>query len=356
MRPAQRLLLLAIAFGATVVIAAVGRAPSFANPAASVRKEAAPGVLRVQLEQDSAAAERRRRIGAVRNWGYLLNSIDAAIVASAPHQLLVIDNGISANRRFVRELAREGEVARMKQHPDGSPRILLAYLSIGEAERYRSYWRPEWYDTAKRPVWLGDVNPIWDGNYDVQFWHPDWQRLMFGAPEAYLDRILAQGFDGAFLDRADVWAKWEKVRPSARADMVTFVRRLAEHARKRSPDFLMVMQNAEELLDDTQLMSAIDGVAKEDLLYGIDHTEAANRPEDVTGSLKYLQMARRAGRKVLVVEYLSDPIKMTAASKRIVEQGFVPYFAPRLLNCLNPPAVSATPGSAAAALPEHPCR
>jgi cysteinyl-tRNA synthetase len=356
MRPAQRLLLLAIALGATVVVAAVGRAPSFANPAASVRKDAAPGTLRVQLEQDSAAAERRRRIGAVRNWGYLLNSIDAATVAAASHQLLVIDNGISANRRFVREFARESEVARMKQHPDGGKRLLLAYLSIGEAERYRSYWRPEWYDIAKRPAWLGDVNPIWDGNYDVQFWHPDWQQLMFGAPEAYLDRIIDQGFDGALLDRADVWANWEKVRPSARADMVTFVRRLAEHARKRSPDFLMVMQNAEELLDEPALMSAIDGVAKEDLLYGIDHTEAANKLEDVTASLKYLQLARRAGRKVLVVEYLSDPMKMTAAAKRILDQGFVPYFAPRLLNCLNPPAVPAPPAAAPAALPEHPCR
>ena len=76
--------------------------------------------------------------------------------------------------------------------PDGSLWILLAYLSSARAERYRSYWRPEWYDTAKRPVWLGDVNPIWDGNYDVEFWHPDWQQLMFGMPEAYLDRILAK--------------------------------------------------------------------------------------------------------------------------------------------------------------------
>ena len=38
MRPAQPLVLLAIALGATAVIAAVGWAPSFANPAATVRK------------------------------------------------------------------------------------------------------------------------------------------------------------------------------------------------------------------------------------------------------------------------------------------------------------------------------
>jgi cysteinyl-tRNA synthetase len=337
------------------VIAVAGWTSSLANPFATV-PQAPPSLLRVQLDPDSAAAERRRRISAVRNWGYLLSSIDVGAIAAAPHQLMVIDNGVSANRRFVRERAREGEVARMKRLPDGSPRILLAYLSIGEAERYRSYWQPEWYNPAKKPVWLGDVNPLWDGNYDVQFWHPEWQQLMFGTPEAYLDRIMAQGFDGAYLDRADVFSKWESARPSARADMVTFVRRLAEHARRRNPDFLVVMQNAEELLDDAQLMGAIDGVAKEDLLHGIDNTEAANRPTDVASSLKYLQMARRAGRKVLVVEYLSDPTKMAAAAKRILEQGFVPYFAPRLLNCLNPPAVSATPGPAPAALPDHPCR
>ena len=49
-------------------------------------------------------------------------------------------------------------------------------------------------------------------------------------------------------------------------------------------------------------------------------------------------MARDAGRKALVVEYLGDAAKVTGAAKRIMDAGFVPYFAPRLLNCLNPPA------------------
>ena len=71
-------------------------------------------------------------------------------------------------------------------------------------------------------------------------------------------------------------------------------------------------------------------------------------------SLKQLRMARDAGRKVLVVEYLSDPVKVTAAAKRILDEGFVPYFAPRLLNCLNPPAAACR--CRRAACPAMPCR
>jgi endo-alpha-1,4-polygalactosaminidase (GH114 family) len=72
----------------------------------------------------------------------------------------------------------------------------------------------------------------------------------------------------------------------------------------------------------------------------------------VTWSIDLLQMAQAVGRKVLVVEYLKDPAKMAAAADRILGEGFVPYFAPRQLNCLNPPAVLTASGS----LPDHPCR
>jgi endo-alpha-1,4-polygalactosaminidase (GH114 family) len=99
------------------------------------------------------------------------------------------------------------------------------------------------------------------------------------------------------------------------------------------------MQNAEDLLDDPHVLDSIDGIAKEDLFFGVGRPEAPNDPTDVAFSLKQLRMARDVGRKILVVEYLSDPVKLTATAKRIVDDGFVPYFAPRQLNCLNPPAV-----------------
>ncbi len=282
-------------------------------------------MVQAQMPQiTGTAAERRHRIGTVGNWGYWLSSFDAAGVATAPHDLLVIDSEISANRTFERQYLSD-EVARIKRRPDGSPRVLLAYLSIGEAERYRPYWRQEWYDVAKKPGWLDKENRRWAGNFAVKFWQPEWQQLIFGTPESYLDRIVAQGFDGVYLDRADAFFQWRKLQPTSRA---------------------------EELLEDVPVLDAIDGIAKEDLLYGVRRAEEPNKPDDVAWSVQLLQMAQNAGRKVLVVEYLKDREKMVAAASRIREEGFVPYFAPRRLHCLNPPAVS----DASGLLPDHPCR
>jgi cysteinyl-tRNA synthetase len=299
---------------------------------------------------DEASAQRAQRLNAVAHWGYWLSGFDVDAVAAAPHDLMVIDNGVSARRKFVRERTAE-EVARMKQRSNGGARILLSYLSIGEAERYRAYWRPEWHEPGKGPPWLGEANPNWDGNYAVQFWHPDWRRLMFGTPESYVDTIIAQGFDGMYLDRADAFEQWEASHPSARSDMVSFLTELADYARAKNPRFLVIMQNAEELLDEPAVLDSIDGIAKEDLLYGVDGPAEPNQPDEVTDSLLQLRIALGTGRKVLVVEYLSELAKMEEAAKHIRAEGFVPYFAPRLLDCLNPPAV---PG-ANRTLPPHPC-
>lgn len=308
-----------------------------------------PVLAQAPSTDEDAAAKRRQQMGAVRNWGYWLSSFDVPGVAAAPHDLMVIDNELSADRSFEREFT-PAEVERMKHRPDGSPRVLLAYLSISEAERYRRYWQQDWYDPSKKPDWLGRENRRWVGNFAVEYWRPEWQRLIFGESDSYLDRIMAQGFDGIYIDRADAFLDWQKLYPAARAEMAAFVARLADYARERNPQFLIVMQNAEELIEDARVLDAIDGIAKEDLLYGVRRAEEANKPDDVTWSVELLQTARRAGRRVLVVEYLKNPEKIVAAGKRILDEGFLPYFAPRKLNCLNPPVMSSE------APPDHLCR
>jgi cysteinyl-tRNA synthetase, unknown class len=318
-------------------------APSLAEPPVAATAQTPTQAI-------DAAAERRDRLGAIDNWGYWLSSFEVAGVAAAPHDLMVVDSEISNDRTFERDYLPE-EVARMQARPGGGARILLAYLSIGEAERYRPYWREDWNEPAKKPAWLDKENRRWRGNFAVQFWQGEWQRLIFGTPESHLDRILAQGFDGVYLDRADAFFEWRRRHPSAVSDMATFIARLSEHARRQRPQFLIVMQNAEELVEEPAVLDAIDGIAKEDLLYGVRRAEEENKPDDVTWSIDLLHTALAAGRKVLVVEYLKDPEKMAAAATRIREEGFVPYFAPRALHCLNPPAVPNASGK----LPEQPC-
>ena len=95
------------------------------------------------------------------------------------------------------------ETERLKHKANGGKRLLLSYMSIGEAEHYRPYWKTSWDDV--RPHWLAEPNPAWEGNDKVRYWAQEWKAILYGSPDAYLDKIMAAGFDGAFLDVMDAW-------------------------------------------------------------------------------------------------------------------------------------------------------
>lgn len=340
--------------------------------------------------RDPDAAGRRMSLSEVKSWGYQLHRTNLGELAKSPFDLIVIDP--SAFGRM--SLAKRAEaIEKLKRKPDGGQRIVLSYLSIGEAEDYRAYWRGEWVmpaaasptegqasavqatapatapsqpsgppaaakapivtgstqpaapaavpaapvrvPSAAAPKWLGAENAEWRGNYKVRFWDADWQALLMGKRDAALDRIAASGFDGVYLDRADVFAELKAERPTAKDDMVGLVEKIAGYARRLNPGFLVVLQNAEELMAHQSVRRAIDAIAKEDLLYGINGEGLANDSADVTASLHYLKLAQKSGRPVLVVEYLSDRKVADDARRKLAAHGFISYFAPRDLGRLN---------------------
>jgi len=99
------------------------------------------------------------------------------------------------------------DVSSLKVKEDGGRRLVIAYMSIGEAEDYRYYWKPEW--KADPPTWLEAENPNWEGNYEVRYWDPDWQRIIYGNDDSYLKRIIDAGFDGVYLDIIDAFEHFE---------------------------------------------------------------------------------------------------------------------------------------------------
>ncbi|MEZ5853724.1 MAG: endo alpha-1,4 polygalactosaminidase [Hyphomicrobiaceae bacterium] len=246
------------------------------------------------------------------------------------------------------------EIERLQHRPDGGRRLLLAYLSIGEAETYRDYWRwywgGSWYANIigwfLAPKWVGTENKEWRGNYAVRYWEAGWQNLILG-DGGYLDRILAAGFDGVYLDKVD--ASLESIakgRSSARDDMRTFVRRIAEKGRSRKPGFIVVPQNGEELLDDDAYVALIDGIAKEDLLYGEFKEKRANPKDAIARRTGELHRASAKGKTVLAVEYLDDPAIIADVRKRLEAEGFVPNFADRALQTLRYGDLPGTAGDA----------
>lgn len=288
-------------------------------------------------------------LGAAKSWGYQLQKINPGVIASAPYDVFVIDYSSDGGdeHAFTAE-----DIARLKRKPDGSRRIVLCYLSIGEAESYRYYWRPEWDSAALAPAWLVAANKRYRTNILVRYWSDEWQAIVFRGENNYLDRILAAGFDGVYLDRVDVQQEFEAENPSAREQMVAFVEAIAVRARSRNPDFLVVPQNAEELLDEAGYRAAIDGIAKEDLLFGDGRSKRPNTPERIAAGVRQLRQMTAERKPVFVVEYLDKPEDIAAARRRIEGYGFIPHFAKRGLDVMRIGDLPPPPRPRAPARPE----
>ena len=85
--------------------------------------------------------------------------------------------------------------------------MVVAYLSIGEAEDYRYYWQSDWAND--KPSWLEKENPSWEGNIKVKYWYEDWQNIIYGNEDSYLDKVLKANFDGVYLDIIDAFQYYE---------------------------------------------------------------------------------------------------------------------------------------------------
>ncbi|MDQ1256745.1 MAG: hypothetical protein QG656_1345 [Candidatus Hydrogenedentes bacterium] len=123
-------------------------------------------------------------------------------LAETAYDLFIID------LFFEDEPLTAADVAALKTKPRGGARLVIAYMSIGEAEDYRYYWQDGW--RPGNPAWLAKENPDWAGNYKVRYWDPAWQAVILGNESAYLDRILAADFDGVYLDIIDAFEYFEE--------------------------------------------------------------------------------------------------------------------------------------------------
>lgn len=292
------------------------------------------GQVTASSDPRANANARRQALASIRSWAIQLRSLDRSAIAASAADLVVIDHATHQGSDIETPFTSD-EIAPLKRKPDGSRRLVLAYLSIGEAESYRYYWKSDWQMATNRPSWIGAENQHWPGDFRVDYANPEWQSLIFGTPESYLDRIIAAGFDGVYLDRADAFQDPGRTEGDAADAMLGFLTRLADHARRRYPKFLIIMQNGEELARSRGLLSRLDGIAKEDLLYGSNNTDGANPAQMVRDSLLFLRRAKKAGLTVLLLEYPNDPAKIAGVTALARREGFLPYVTDRTLGTLT---------------------
>ncbi|MBT3383104.1 MAG: hypothetical protein HN778_01990 [Prolixibacteraceae bacterium] len=145
----------------------------------------------------------------VKNFLYLINpekfstkAIFVDAVTSTNYDLLIMDLFFIDGTEF--SLA---EINQLKNKFNGGKRLVICYLSVGEAENYRYYWQESW--NINNPSWLGDENPEWKENFKVKFWQNEWQDIIYGNENSYLKKIINSGFDGVYLDIIDAFEYYE---------------------------------------------------------------------------------------------------------------------------------------------------
>ena len=252
------------------------------------------------------------RLRQATSWAYQLQG-DLGRLSSSSWDVAVVDA----------DHARSA-VSRLKRKPDGTRRAVLAYISIGEAETGRAYWRS--CCAGRHPSWLTGRTQGWSGNYVVRFWEPAWQHLVASRIRA----ALAAGFDGLYLDRVDTYES-TRAPGGSRDAMIRYVASVSRQARSQKPGAVILVQNAEELLTSDAFLAAIDGIAKEDLIHGINHDGRRNQRGDIAASVALLKRAKQRGKAIFVVEYLSGGTGERVAAE-IRRLGFVPHLASRSLS------------------------
>jgi cysteinyl-tRNA synthetase len=146
----------------------------------------------------------------VKNFLYLINlenyttkNAFITAVTSTNYDLLIMDLYFNDGTAFT-----SAEINQLKRKANGGKRLIISYMSIGEAENYRYYWQPSW--NTNKPSWLDAENPNWAGNFEVKYWNTEWQNIIYGNDNSYLKKILNSNFDGVYLDIIDAFEYYEK--------------------------------------------------------------------------------------------------------------------------------------------------
>jgi cysteinyl-tRNA synthetase len=285
--------------------------------------ESTPASFAYILQADSFAKTKPAAVAKLNESGRDWIVLDAAFAGDTPWERTDLDT------------IRRGKAGRK----------VVAYLSIGEAEDYRSYWQSDWVSNGKRtaaaPVWLGIENPEWKGNYQVKYWDADWQKLMLVA----IDDAMARGFDGVYLDIVDGFQTYEqgadgylddRINPETkqtyRRDMVDWVKAISARARANDPAALVIPQNGSQLVAHKDFLEVISAQGIEDLFTNGKKLQPASHTEEILGHLKTLALAKKP---VLLIEYPKTPERQALSKELARKNGLVWLVTDRPLKTLG---------------------
>jgi cysteinyl-tRNA synthetase, unknown class len=324
-----------------------------------------------------AQAQSQNMLTDVEHWLYLIDvNLEMETVekiAISDHDMVVLDFISSEANNTAYPMAQVVESLHNASHP----KLVLAYIDIGQAEDFRTYWQSGW--EIGNPDWIVGGDPDgWEGNYPVAYWYDEWREIWMGKGGT-LDAILEAGFDGIYLDWVEAYsdenviAFAESEGADPRQEMIWWVGDLAEFGRAQNPDFIVIAQNAAELAASDEYVEYIDAIAQEQVWFDgaadddppgdcpLPRTEAEVETEAYQDTLseachqmyvdfpdstlhvssqeylRDLQLAQQKGLLIFTVDYAVDAENIAWVFETSRNLGFVPFVGNRALDQYRAP-------------------
>ncbi len=250
-----------------------------------------------------------------------MESADAAIKGKNPPEIggrYAVLIGVDANKiigkaKGYSTVVIEGQTtdASIIKKLKDSGKTVYSYLSIGSLENYRPYYE-EFKDKTLAPY----------ENWDEEFWmdvsDKGWQKLI---TEEILPDLKAKGFDGLFLDNADVYYLFP--RENIYAGLVSMIKAIKEAG-------LKVMINGGDLFVSKLIQEGkaqlIDSVNQECVYTTIkDYDRDAFRRQSKSDReyfTDYLKSVKKAGIAVYLLEYTKSKKLAKTIAKFCRKKGY----------------------------------
>jgi uncharacterized protein (TIGR01370 family) len=232
----------------------------------------------------------------------------ASAAAFSPFDLVVLD---SANVAPLALLQARGKT-------------VLAYISLGEVGRHRSYFQALQSDGL-----LLEENPNWPDSFAIDVRAPRWHKRVL---EELVPDILGHGFDGLFIDTLDYPIERERRAPEAGVGMRAAAVQLVRSIRQNFPAAKIMLNRAYGIVPEVG--DVIDMLLGESVFTHYDFASGNYQlaaPASYQQQVELLNAARRdfPRIRVMTLDYW-DPDDLDGLSRIYLEQrknGFSPYVA-----------------------------
>lgn len=204
----------------------------------------------------------------------------------------------------------------------------VGYISFGEINQNEAF-----FSQFSAQKLLIEENTSWPGAFRIDLRAPQWHTFLL---RELIPKILAQGFDGIFIDTIDT-AQYLEQEKGMQGSIASAIQ-LIQEIRKAFPTILIILNNG--LFLAQEVGETIDALVVEDVFTTYDFQKKryllASPQWTQERVEKLLPFQTRFHKPILSLDYVkaSDKKRIKLIAEKARQLGFVPYLAEVNLNTI----------------------